>query len=34
MGEGAISWWTEGILLSLAFVLVLGVAVTQFIGIY
>jgi len=34
MGEGVISGWTEGILLSIAFVLILGMVVTNFNGIY
>lgn len=34
MGEGVLSSWTEGILLSLAFVLILGVVITNFNGIY
>jgi hypothetical protein len=34
MGEGVISGWIEGILFSLAFVLILGVAVTNFNGLY
>lgn len=34
MGEGSLSGWTEGILLSIAFVIVLGIAVTNFNGIY
>ena len=34
MGEGVLSGWTEGILFSLAFVLILGVIVTNFNGIY
>ncbi len=34
MGEGSLSGWTEGILLSLAFVLVLGLVVTNFNGLY
>jgi len=34
MGEGSLSGWSEGILLSLAFVLVLGLVVTNFNGMY
>lgn len=34
MGEGSLSGWTEGILLSIAFVLVLGVVVTNLNGMY
>lgn len=34
MGEGSLSGWMEGILLSLAFVLVLGLVVTNFNGLY
>lgn len=34
MGEGGLSNWSEGILLSLAFVLVLGIVVTNFNGMY
>ena len=34
MGEGVISGWTEGILFSIAFVLILTLVVTNFNGIY
>jgi len=34
MGEGSLSGWTEGILLSIAFVLILGLVITNFNGIY
>jgi hypothetical protein len=34
MGEGSLSGWTEGILLSIAFVLVLGIIITNFNGLY
>jgi len=34
MGEGSLSGWTEGILLSIAFVLVMGLVVTNFNGMY
>lgn len=34
MGEGSLSGWSEGILLSLAFVIVLGLIVTNFNGLY
>jgi len=34
MGEGSLSGWTEGILLSIAFVIVLGIVVTNFNGMY
>ena len=34
MGEGSLSGWTEGILFSLAFVLILGLVVTNFNGLY
>lgn len=34
MGEGSLSGWTEGILLSIAFVIVLGLVVTNFNGLY
>jgi len=34
MGEGSLSGWTEGILLSVAFVLILGVVITNLNGMY
>ncbi len=34
MGGGSLSGWTEGILLSIAFVLVFGVVVVNFNGLY
>ena len=34
MGEGVISGWTEGILFSLAFVLILSLVITNFNGLY
>lgn len=34
MGEGSLSGWTEGILLSIAFVLILGLVITNFNGMY
>jgi len=34
MGEGSLSGWTEAILFSLAFVLILGLVVTNFNGLY
>lgn len=34
MGEGSLSGWTEGILFSIAFVLILGLVVTNFNGLY
>jgi hypothetical protein len=34
MGEGSLSGWSEGILLSIAFVVVLGIVVVNFNGMY
>ena len=34
MAEGSLSGWTEGILLSIAFVLIFGIVATNFNGIY
>jgi len=34
MGEGSLSGWTEGILFSLAFVIIFGLVVTNFNGLY
>jgi len=34
MGEGSLSGWTEGVLMSIAFILIVGLVITNFNGMY